>query len=236
MNATIEIDAMFSACESLFNYISVMDDMEEIAMESEGTNSGNSIPWYKKVLDSIKKLIMKIKTKYNEFFIKKLEKNPNNVLTIPDKVVDFIKKVLTTVNKQKALLNNIDFVNYSNNSSMVIAKVSKAVTQIEELASTFCKGGELKKARLEEISKINSGHKVLNASNILINIRKDISDSVSDFENSIETILSNAEKYNSESKQAATEACSICTNLLKIVDTYVRYALSASCILVRRSN
>ena len=46
-------------------------------------------------------------------------------------------------------------------------------------------------------------------------------------------ILKNAEKYSAESKQAATNACAVCTKLLKIVDMYVRYALSAALVAVK---
>lgn len=232
MYTNFEADTMFTACESLFNYISVMDDMDDIAMESDGSGSDNSIPWYKKILKSIKTLIMKIKTKFNEFFMKKLENTPGITLLIPNKVVEFVKKVLKAVDKQGALLKNIDFINYSNNASMVISKVDKTVAQIEELASAYCKGGDLKKARAEMVANINSSGGI-SADNVLSTIKKEISDSVSNFETNIDTILKNAEKYSAESKQAATNACAVCTKLLKIVDMYVRYALSAALVMVR---
>ena len=128
MDITFELGSMYSAYESLSNYIDMLDDFEDnIAMESDGATKG--IPWYKKIQIAFQNMLRTIKTKWKEFWMKLQEKTGFGH-SVPPKAAQFILSMLKTVDKQKSLLKQIDFVNYSQNSSMVISKVEKAIEDI----------------------------------------------------------------------------------------------------------
>lgn len=229
MDITFELGSMYSAYESLSNYIDMLDDFEDnIAMESDGATKG--IPWYKKIQIAFQNMLRTIKTKWKEFWMKLQEKTGLGH-SVPPKAAQFILSMLKTVDKQKSLLKQIDFVNYSQNSSMVISKVEKAIEDINAKTTEFTKGFELKKIKLEFQRGIRNGTVNITGDSIVRSLRNAISISLDDFQNTIDSILKDSEKYADESKKAANQACSICAKLLKITDAHTRYIISSSAVV-----